>query len=103
MTNITIHRPASEARWALHVGNWYLTPEDGQNWSICPTCGQVPRVWVFNHGSQAKCCCFDLYSSGIISESVMAVITRTGSAKEYSRDNLRIAWNDYIEHIVMKD
>lgn len=66
---------------------------------MCKKCNEFPRVWEFNNGSTARCCCPDgLYTeSPARAESIGSVVKRTGGFAEYSRDGLRLAWNKFVE------
>lgn len=73
--------------------------EDSEGWLTCRNCGVYPRTWTFNNGSWATCLCFKKYDiHPVRSESIMSVHKRcNGNVSEYSRDNLRLAWNKYVE------
>lgn len=83
-------------KWQNSCGEWFKPLESVKGWKKCKQCKMFPRVWIFDNGIYAKCHCFDLYESGVQSESIMSVYRRTGNTAEYSRDNLRLAWNDYV-------
>lgn len=76
----------------------YVKVENPDEWLTCKGCGVKPRVWRFNNGSHATCLCFEKYDAHPArSESVMSVFKRTGLTAEYKPDNLRLAWNRYVE------
>lgn len=85
-----------ELKWSMSCGEWFEPLKSVKGWKKCKQCGMFPRVWIFDNGSYAKCHCFDLYDGGVQSESINSIYKRTGSASEYSRDNLRSAWNDFV-------
>lgn len=75
-----------------------------EGWLTCSKCGVHPRIWTFNNGSWATCLCFRMYEEHPVrTESVLSVLKRTGLTVEYSRDNLRLAWNEYAESGVMQN
>lgn len=77
---------------------------DPEGWSKCSTCGVHPRIWTFNNGSWATCLCFKKYDNHPVrTESVLSVYKRTGLTAEYSRDNLRLAWNKYVDTGVVQN
>lgn len=76
----------------------YEKLEDTDGWLVCKVCGVHPRAWMFNNGSHATCLCFRMYDyHPARSESILSVYKRTGLTAEYNRDNLRLAWNKYVE------
>lgn len=84
-------------RWEHAVGDWYKPLESVKGWKLCKECNEFPRVWIFDNGSHAKCCCGHKYDAAPArSESILSVLKRTGGIAEYSRDSLREAWNDFI-------
>lgn len=82
--------------WEYKCGDWYeKVPTDG-TWLACERCGVLPRTWIFDNGSFAKCLCYDLYDEcPVRTESIMSVHKRTGLTEEYSRDKLRSAWCEF--------
>ncbi len=84
-------------RWKFAVGDFYKPLESVKGWKICKGCKEFPRVWIFDNGSHAKCCCGDRYDAAPArSESILSVLNRTGGLAEYSRDSLREAWNTFV-------
>lgn len=76
----------------------YRKIDDVSEWLKCSVCGVHPRVWIFNNGSHATCLCFEMYGEHPArSESILSVHKRTGLTSEYNRDNLRVAWNKFVE------
>lgn len=66
----------------------------------CPTCDRQPRLWIFDNGVYAKCLCGEIYGPPMAcSESIMSVYTRGDdtSIAEYRSDDIRVAWNKYVE------
>lgn len=90
---------ASNPLWKFAVSDAYEPLESVKGWRKCPRCKEFPRVWAFDNGLFAKCCCGHRWDPGPArAESILSVVKRTGgSAAEYSRDNIRIAWNRFIE------
>lgn len=86
-------------RWKYHSFDFYVSVDNPEEWIPCPTCGLVPRIWVFDNGSHARCVCGeDRYhpTNEVSSEPIGSVVGRTGGFAEYNKDNLRRAWNKYI-------
>lgn len=89
-----------EDLWSTCVIDAYEPVENEADWLSCPKCRVKPRVWEFDNGRYAKCLCRSKYESAPVSaESIMSVIKRTGGVYEYDRDDLRKAWNLYVEGI----
>ena len=86
-------------RWEESTIKDYLPLKDIAGWSKCPKCNELPRVWIFDNGSFAKCRCtykYDLPEAS--SESIMSVCRRNnGDVSEYDRDYLRQAWNRFVD------
>lgn len=84
-------------RWEHAVIDAYKPLESVKGWKKCIACKEFPRVWIFDNGRYAKCCCGDKYSQdGAQAESIMSVYKRTGKTAEYDPDELRVAWNLYV-------
>lgn len=75
---------------------WYKTDED---WKECPHCNHKPRVWIFDNGESAKCLCRHKWDAPpATAESILSHVKRhNGSCATYDTDNLRKAWNRYVE------
>jgi len=85
-------------KWKTHVIDAYEPLENVEGWLKCPRCGEHPRVWSFDNGRHAKCCCSKLYDPAPVrAESIMSVYKRCdGDTYWYDDDELRKAWNEYI-------
>lgn len=74
----------------------YENVED-EGWLNCPCCGLKPKVWVFDNGRNTACSCannkYDAFN--VKAESIMSVLKRTGSTKEYDSNKLKNNWNNY--------
>lgn len=83
------------------VSDFYEPLESVKGWKKCKFCGEFPRIWIFDNGSYARCLCGypERYTAEheARSESILSVLKRTGSVREYTRDNLRLAWNKWVE------
>jgi hypothetical protein len=89
---------ASEWLWDSSVIEAFKVLDDDTEWLKCNDCGVKPRIWVYDNGSHASCVCKSKYdASPANSESIMSVLKRTMNIADYSRDNLRLAWNKYVE------
>ena len=87
-----------ESHWQYSVIDAYERLEDTDGWLRCGKCGRHPRVWRFDNGQHAKCLCFGLYDAAPArAESIMSVYKRTGLTVDYRRDNLKDAWNKWVE------
>lgn len=87
-----------ESHWQYRVIDAYKPLENTHTWLRCEVCGRHPRVWLFNNGRHAKCLCGDLYSAAPARvESVMSIYKRTGMTTEYRTDDLKGAWNKFVE------
>jgi hypothetical protein len=85
-------------KWSFATIDAYVPISDASvlnktDWLPCPKCGEVPRLWIFDNGRHAKCCCgFDPYSAAPVRvESIMSVYRRTGSTEDYDEDAIRQA------------
>lgn len=75
------------------VSDWW-----GGEFLECPKCDRKPRLWIFDNGKFAKCQCCEVYGQPMArSESITSVHMRTGNTAEYNLDDLRLAWNKYVE------
>lgn len=86
-------------KWDHAVIDAFKPLESIRGWKKCRGCGEFPRVWIFDNGSFATCCCnLDKFGQNEArSESIMSVHARNkGNISEYSRNNLRAAWNEYV-------
>lgn len=85
--------------WEHAVINAYEPIQYHKGWKKCKRCHEIPRIWEFNNGNNAKCRCGDLYDPApAISESILSYVKRNnGSALDYDHDALRKAWNKYVE------
>jgi hypothetical protein len=87
-----------DERWKYSVIDAFTPLESVKGWKKCKKCKEFPRVWIFDNGSYAKCCCGEKYGPPqATSESISEVLRRTGGVAEYSRDNLRLAWNTRVD------
>ena len=92
-------------KWSRHVIDAYKPLEafghlHTEDWSICPKCGEQPRIWWFDNGLNAKCCCSELFGiDQAKSESIMSYLKRNnGSSVGYlGTEDLRLRWNKYCE------
>ena len=69
------------------------------DYSPCPNCGLIPRVWVFDNGRSTACGCgnnkYDHFS--ILAESISSFVHRNdGSVLGYDWDGLRKNWNKWV-------
>lgn len=89
---------ASNQAWSW-IPDWYEPLSSVKGWKKCKRCGEFPRVWAFNNGLSAKCCCSDLYGQPEAeAESVCSYANRnSGSLIGYSEDRLRENWNKRVE------
>ena len=85
--------------WKYNVPDFYEEVENNDNWLACKECGEKPRVWAFNNGRHARCCCGEMYSADKArAESVMSYHKRNpDDMSGYGHDDLRKAWNKWIE------
>lgn len=80
-----------------HIDAYEPLPESS-GWLVCGNCGVLPRAWRFNNGCFATCLCFRMYEDHPArAESILSYYKRNDSTKDYTRDNLRLAWNKYVE------
>jgi len=95
----------NEDRWSFHVISAYKKSPLGENWLSCPGCEYRPRVWRFDNGCYAKCCCDGIYDPAPVkAESVMSHGGRhNGDMTAYDFDDLRKRWNVWIETGVKQD
>ena len=81
----------------------YKLPENG-DWSSCPHCNLVPKVWRFDNGLHTACGCgnsqYDHFS--VRAESIMSVHKRTSGKgmDKYNSDQLRMNWNEYCSTMI---
>lgn len=73
--------------------------ETDLEWLACPTCGVRPRVWLFDNGEFAKCCCGDRYSEGLRVDGALETYRKTGKHDVHDFDGLRKAWNAHVEEM----
>lgn len=87
------------SKWEHATISAYVEPKDSVWWFKCRKCHERPRVWRFDNGCHAKCCCGYKYDPAPArSESVMSHVRRhDGSLVGYDGDALRMAWNRWIE------
>ncbi len=85
--------------WATSVIDAYKSMTSVKGWKKCKGCGEFPRLWIFDNGRFAKCCCSGKYEGGEArAESIISYIKRNDmSCADYPQDALRIAWNRYVE------
>lgn len=78
--------------------DFYVSPDDCDDWLDCPCCGLKPRIWTFDNGRNTGCGCgkstYDHFS--VHAESILSHVERhNGSVAEYDSDELRKNWNEY--------
>lgn len=80
--------------------NFYKNPEitNLSEWLPCPKCGHKPKIWIYNNGVNASCCCassrYDRFTIRI--EDINSIVRRTGSPKDYKGEQgLMEEWNRY--------
>lgn len=85
-------------RWSLSATNAFKIPSDPSKWDHCPTCQLRPKIWEFDNGMHAKCCCSGMYEESQAEfEGPFPYYRRTGTFQGYrDTDGLRDAWNDYV-------
>jgi hypothetical protein len=86
--------------WEHAVIDAYKPMPYHKGWKKCKRCHEIPRIWEFNNGNNAKCRCSNKYDEAqAVSESVLSYIKRhKGSALHYQgEEELRLAWNKYVE------
>lgn len=91
-------------KWSQACCDAYQPLVSVKGWKRCKKCNEFPRVWEFDNGLHAKCCCGTLYGpSQARAESILSVYKRTYATQEYSRDSLRTAWNRFVETGIAQD
>jgi len=77
----------------------YEIPDDVDEWLSCPKCNMKPLVWVFNNGRSTGCGCGEsMYNHfSIHAESINSIYKRTGKTAEYSCDDLKNNWNQWVK------
>ena len=48
---------ANNPLWKSSMIDSYSPLKSVKGWKKCKTCGEFPRVWAFDNGKFAKCCC----------------------------------------------
>ena len=86
-------------RWRYATIGAYEFLDSLKGWKRCPLCKEWPKVWIFDNGRYAKCCCGEKYGKAQAgAESIMSVhIRNNGNVSEYNCDDLRKNWNKYVE------
>lgn len=88
---------AKNWKWQYAAINAYHPLISVKGWKKCKKCKEFPRIWVFDNGCYAKCCCSYTYDPAPVqSESINSVYKRMGNTENYSRDNLKTAWNKFV-------
>ncbi len=97
---ITRYRDGSDDIFYLAI-NAYELVDNPQEWNACPTCGLIPKVWLFDNGRSTACGCgkskYDHHS--VHAESIMSVHMRTDGKglDKYISDDLRLNWNHWTK------
>ncbi len=78
----------------------YKEVERPNEWSKCPNCGLIPKIWRFDNGVSTACGCgknaYDHFS--IYAESVMSWNKRhDGNMLDYNSDELKDNWNHWCK------
>jgi len=85
-------------RW-MHatIDSYKPIGETDKEWLACPLCGVRPRVWLFNNGEHAKCCCGDIYDGAEARcDGALETFHKTGRHDQHDFDALRRAWNEHV-------
>ena len=89
----------NEMLWANATIDAYKPLKNTDGWLKCPACNQHPRVWEYDFGRHAACQCGKKYTPSVVRvEGCGDVLLRTGSFLEFEEDELKNAWNDYINN-----
>lgn len=94
---------SNDFRWPFAAIDAYKPIKDPDRWHVCPLCKVHPRIWVFDNGRRAKCCCGrNVYlPSQVSAQSIMACMRfNGGSLRFYDNDALRKNWNFYAMQIL---
>lgn len=78
----------------------YKTPENPEDYHLCPNCGLTPKVWIFDNGRSTACGCGESQYNhfSVRAESIMSCLKRNnGNLSNYDRDALRKNWNHWVE------
>lgn len=88
-------------KWQYHVIDAYKPLVSTKGWRICPKCKEFPRLWIFDNGRYAKCCCGYKYeASGVKAEPIMEYVRRNnGSMLGFDDLELQRNWNDRVKKL----
>ena len=86
-------------KWQYACGDFYEPLASVKGWKKCRQCGEFPRVWIFDNGNHAKCCCAEMY--GPHSASAPSIVERMNTSRgsmagPTSLEILREAWNKTV-------
>lgn len=92
----------SDWRWQYATIDVYVPLEDARGWELCPVCLVHPRIWIFDNGRYAKCCCvLNRYSGAeVAADSINSSLRHNGrSGFYYDSDALRKNWNFHVSQL----
>lgn len=80
----------------------YKCVENAQAWEVCPNCGLIPKVWVFDNGRATACGCGEnrYKHFSVFAECITSVVKHSHNGQsivDYDADELRKNWNHWVK------
>lgn len=85
--------------WRHKCIDAYQEVSNPEEWLECPNCALRPLVWIFDNGRSTACGCGEneYVHFTVRIESILSRYKRTGTCEGYGINELRDAWNTWVE------